>query len=118
MMIVDRRPNPQGKSLPNRQRFLARVKAQVRRAVADSIDRRRVSDVGADEEVKVRVAGTGEPSFRPAGGADGDYVVPGTGTLNRGDRIPKPQGGGGGRGREAAEFRRRRGCLRIHPHPR
>ncbi len=103
MMIVDRRPNPQGKSLPNRQRFLARVKAQVRRAVADSIDRRRVSDVGADEEVKVRVAGTGEPSFRPAGGADGDYVVPGTGTLNRGDRIPKPQGGGGGRGREAAD---------------
>ena len=83
MMIVDRRPNPQGKSLPNRQRFLARVKAQVRRAVADSIDRRRVSDVGADEEVKVRVAGTG--------------------TLDRGDRIPKPQGGGGGRGREAAD---------------
>ena len=103
MMIVDRRPNPQGKSLPNRQRFLARVKAQVRRAVADSIDRRRVSDVGADEEVKVRVAGTGEPAFRPAGGADGDYVLPGTGTLDRGDRIPKPQGGGGGRGREAAD---------------
>ena len=55
MIIVDRRPNPQGKSLPNRQRFLTRVKAQVRRAVADSIDRRRISDVGADEEVKVRV---------------------------------------------------------------
>jgi uncharacterized sporulation protein YeaH/YhbH (DUF444 family) len=103
MMIVDRRPNPQGKSLPNRQRFLVRVKAQVRRAVADSIDRRRISDVGADEEVKVRVAGTSEPAFRGAGGADGDYVLPGTGTLNRGDRIPKPQGGGGGRGREAAD---------------
>ncbi|CAH2598594.1 DUF444 domain-containing protein YeaH [Rhodovastum atsumiense] len=103
MIIVDRRPNPQGKSLPNRQRFLSRVKAQVRRAVADSIDRRRVSDVGAEEEVKVRVAGTSEPHFRIAPGGDGDYVVPGTGTLNRGDRIPKPQGGGGGRGREAAD---------------
>ncbi len=103
MMIVDRRPNPQGKSLPNRQRFLSRVKAQVRRAVADSIDRRRVSDVGTDEEVKVRVAGTGEPSFRQAGGADGDYVLPGTGTLDRGDRIAKPQGGSGGRGREASD---------------
>ena len=96
MIIVDRRPNPQGKSLPNRQRFLSRVKAQVRRAVADSIDKRRVADVGADEEVKVRVAGTSEPSFRQASGADGEYVVPGTGTLNRGDRIPKPQGGSGG----------------------
>jgi hypothetical protein len=103
MMIVDRRPNPQGKSLPNRQRFLTRVKAQVRRAVADSIDRRRISDVGADEEVKVRIAGTGEPAFRQAGGADGEYVVPGTGTLNRGDRIPKPQGGAGGRGRDASD---------------
>ena len=103
MIIVDRRPNPQGKSLPNRQRFLSRVKAQVRRAVADSIDRRRISDVGADEEVKVRVAGTGEPSFRRAGGGDGEYVLPGTGTLNRGDRIPKPPPGGGGRGREAAD---------------
>jgi hypothetical protein len=102
MMIVDRRPNPQGKSLPNRQRFLVRVKAQVRRAVADSIDRRRISDVGADEEVKVRVAGTGEPAFRGAAGADGDYVLPGTGTLNRGDTIPKPQGGGG-RGRDGAD---------------
>jgi uncharacterized sporulation protein YeaH/YhbH (DUF444 family) len=101
-MIVDRRPNPQGKSLPNRQRFLVRVKAQVRRAVADSIDRRRISDVGADEEVKVRVAGTGEPAFRGAAGADGDYVLPGTGTLNRGDTIPKPQGGGG-RGRDGAD---------------
>lgn len=104
MIIVDRRPNPQGKSLPNRQRFLSRVKAQVRRAVADSIDKRRVADVGADEEVKVRVAGTSEPSFRQASGADGEYVVPGTGTLNRGDRIPKPQGGSGsGRGRQAAD---------------
>jgi hypothetical protein len=103
MMIVDRRPNPQGKSLPNRQRFLARVKAQVRRAVADSIDRRRVSDVGTDEEVKVRIAGTSEPAFRQAGGADGEYVLPGTGTLNRGDRIPKPQGAAGGRGREASD---------------
>ena len=104
MIIVDRRPNPQGKSLPNRQRFLSRVKAQVRRAVADSIDRRRVSDVGADEEVKVRVSGTAEPSFRRASGGDGDYVLPGTGTLNRGDRIPKPPpGGGGGRGREGAD---------------
>ena len=90
--------------MPNRTGLgpiLVRVKAQVRRAVADSIDRRRISDVGADEEVKVRVAGTSEPAFRQAGGADGDYVLPGTGTLNRGDHIPKPQGGSGGRGHDA-----------------
>lgn len=103
MIIVDRRPNPQGKSLPNRQRFLSRVKSEVHRAVADSIARRSIADGGADEEVRVRVSGTSEPSFRRAGGGDGDYILPGPGTLNRGDRLPKPKGGGeGGAGGEAS----------------
>ena len=29
MNIVDRRPNPKGKSLPNRQRFLERAKHEI-----------------------------------------------------------------------------------------
>ena len=98
MMIVDRRPNPQGKSLPNRQRFLNRAREEVRKAVAESIDRRRVSDGNADEEVKVRVKGTVEPNFRRAGGGDQDHILPGDGTFNRGDRLPKPEGAGGGSG--------------------
>lgn len=102
MIIVDRRLNPQGKSLPNRQRFLERVKAEVRRAVADSIDRRRVSDAGTDEEVRVRVSGTSEPSFRRARGGDADHVLPGPGTLNRGDRLPRPEGGEGSGGSKAS----------------
>ncbi len=114
MIIVDRRPNPQGKSLPNRQRFLERVKAEVRRAVADSIAQRRVSDAGADEEVRVRVSGTSEPSFRRAPGGDAEHILPGPGTLNRGDRLPRPEGGEGsggggkasasGEGEDAFEF--------------
>ena len=96
MMIVDRRPNPQGKSLPNRQRFLNRAREEVRKAVAESIDRRRLGDGKGDEELKVRVKGTVEPSFRQAGGGDQDHVLPGTGGFNRGDRLPKPEGGEGG----------------------
>lgn len=98
MMIVDRRPNPQGKSLPNRQRFLNRAREEVRKAVAESIDRRRVADGNADEQVRVKVKGTVEPHFRQAGGGDSDHVLPGDGSFNRGDRLPKPEGGGEGRG--------------------
>lgn len=98
MRIIDRRPNPQGKSLPNRQRFLARARAQVRQAVADSVAERRVADVGSSERVRIRIDGTAEPDFRRAPGGDHDHVLPGTGTINRGDRIPKPQSGGGGGG--------------------
>ena len=98
MVIVDRRANPQGKSLANRQRFLERVRGDVKRAVADTIARRRVADVDVEEEVRVRVDGTEEPGFATTSEGDHDYVLPGTGTLNRGDHIRKPQGGGDGRG--------------------
>lgn len=113
MMIVDRRPNPQGKSLPNRQRFLNRAREEVRKAVAESIDRRRVADGKSDEEVKVRVKGTVEPSFRRAAGGDQDHVLPGNGSFNRGDRLRKPEGaegggngdqGGSGEGEDGFEF--------------
>jgi uncharacterized sporulation protein YeaH/YhbH (DUF444 family) len=102
MVIVDRRANPQGKSLANRQRFLERVRGDVKRAVADTIARRRIADVDAEEEVRVRVDGIEEPSFTTTPEGDHDYVLPGPGTLNRGDRIRKPQAGAGrGNGRRA-----------------
>jgi uncharacterized sporulation protein YeaH/YhbH (DUF444 family) len=74
----------------------------VKRAVADTIARRRIADVDTDEEVRVRVDGIEEPSFAVTPEGEHDYVLPGPGTLNRGDRIRKPQGGGGrGSGRRA-----------------
>ena len=45
MNIIDRRLNPKGKSLPNRQRLLRRLKAQVRKAVSQSIAGRRVAEI-------------------------------------------------------------------------
>jgi len=101
MVIVDRRANPQGKSLPNRERFLERVKDNIRRAVADTVARRRVADVDSGEEVKVRVDGTEEPGFAVLPDGEHDYVLPGPGTLGRGDRIRKPQRGGEAAGRKA-----------------
>ena len=96
MVIVDRRANPQGKSLANRQRFLERVREDVKRAVSDTVARRRIAEVDSDDEIRVRVDGTEEPSFGTTGEGEHDYVLPGPGTLNRGDKLAKPQGGGGG----------------------
>ena len=45
MHIVDRRLNPGGKSLANRQRFLRRAKALVRRAVRDGARERHIKDI-------------------------------------------------------------------------
>ena len=41
MNIVDRRPNPKGKSLSNRQRFLGRARAEVKSAVQEALRKRK-----------------------------------------------------------------------------
>ena len=46
MQILDRHRNPRGRSLPNRQRFLRRAKAQVQEAVRDASAKRDIR--GAD----------------------------------------------------------------------
>ena len=54
MNIVDRRPNPKGKSLSNRQRFLARARVEVKSAVQEALRKRKVADVGHGEKVAIR----------------------------------------------------------------
>jgi len=49
MHIVDRRLNPGGKSLENRQRFLRRAKVQVQRAVRDAVRDRGIRDIDAGD---------------------------------------------------------------------
>jgi uncharacterized sporulation protein YeaH/YhbH (DUF444 family) len=99
MNIVDRRPNPKGKSLSNRQRFIARAKAELKGAVQDALRKRKVSDVGSGEKVTIPTKGIGEPSFRHSRRTGhSDYVVPGNKEYVVGDEIPRPNGGGGGSG--------------------
>lgn len=103
MNIVDRRPNPKGKSLSNRQRFIARAKAELKAAVHDSLRRRKVSDVGSGEKVAIPTRGIGEPNFRHnRRTGKSDYVVPGNKQYVTGDEIPRPEGGAGGGGSEGS----------------
>jgi uncharacterized protein len=100
MNIIDRRPNPKGKSLTNRQRFIDRARGEVREALADALKRRKLGDVGGGEKIAIPTRGITEPVFRPASrGGKREYVAPGNKKFVAGDRIERPQGGqGGGRG--------------------
>ena len=64
MHIVDRRLNPGGKSLANRQRFLRRAKALVQRAVRDSTKERDIKGLDQGGEISIPIDGVREPTLR------------------------------------------------------
>jgi uncharacterized sporulation protein YeaH/YhbH (DUF444 family) len=101
MYIVDRRLNPSGKSLENRQRFLRRAKALVQGAVKKASQGRDIKDVMEGGEVEIPLDGMNEPRLRREGGTR-DMVLPGNKKFSEGDMLPRPDGGGGGRGRRGA----------------
>lgn len=99
MNIIDRRPNPKGKSHTNRQRFIRVAKETIREAVKRSIKDRALGDVDTKEVVDIPMKRINEPRFRhSAQGGVRDYVLPGNKEYVAGDALPKPQGGGGGSG--------------------
>jgi uncharacterized protein len=103
MNIVDRRPNPKGKSLSNRQRFLARARVEIKTAVQEALRKRKVADVGQGERVAIPTRGITEPVLhhnRRTGRTE--HVVPGNREYLRGDEIPRPQGGEGRAGSQAS----------------
>jgi len=102
MQILDRRLNPRGKSLPNRQRFLRRAKALVQEAVRDTSAKRDIRDADAGGEVSIPLHGIREPSFHYGTGGIRDHVLPGNKEYREGDEIPRPPGSAGGGGSEGS----------------
>jgi uncharacterized sporulation protein YeaH/YhbH (DUF444 family) len=92
--VIDRRLNPGGKSLENRQRFLRRAKAQVQSAVKKSSQDRDIKDVLEGGEVSIVLDGMDEPRFRREGGTR-DMVLPGNKKFVEGDILPRSGEGGG-----------------------
>src|SRR5919205_3292782 len=96
MHIIDRRLNPGGKSLANRQRFLKRARALIRQAVRDSSAQRDIKDLEQGGEITIPSDGLREPSLHHAPGKGlRDHLLPGNKDYVAGDRIPRPSGGGG-----------------------
>jgi uncharacterized sporulation protein YeaH/YhbH (DUF444 family) len=103
--FVDRRLNPKGKSLGNRQRFLRRARVQIREAVQKSLKDAAVADIGKERKIKISAKGTKEPRFRldPRASGEHDFVLPGNKEFMPGDSIDKPKSGAGQSGKEAAD---------------
>src|SRR5215470_9129443 len=90
--FIDRRLNPKGKSLGNRQRFLRRARAQIREAVQKSLKDSAVADIDKQRKVKISTKGTREPRLRldHRTGGDHDFVLPGNKEFVPGQKINKP----------------------------
>jgi hypothetical protein len=103
MNVIDRRLNPGGKSLPNRQRFIRLAKETIKEAVVRSIRERALGDVGGKEVVSIPMKRIAEPRLRHAAqGGDRDQVFPGNKEFIQGDTLPKPKSGAGEKGSEGA----------------
>lgn len=104
MNIVDRRLNPQGKSLSNRQRFIRRAKKELTEAVRKASGQRKIADLGDQERVWIKADRLKEPQIRHSGEqGERDYVLPGNKQYEEGDKIKRPQSQSGGRGSEGAD---------------
>ena len=104
MDIIDRRSNPHGKNLENRQRVLARARGAIARAARAAIDNGTLRETGrgsdgAGESVTIPADVLHEPSFHTVfSGGERHIVLSGNKEFSTGDRLAKPKGGQGGGG--------------------
>ena len=99
MNIIDRRLNPGGKSLANRQRFLRRAKTLVQQAVRTNTKSRSIKDFDKGGEVTIPAESLREPRLqRSATGGTRERLLPGNKKFVQGDTIAKRRSGGGGGG--------------------
>jgi uncharacterized protein len=101
--IIDRRLNPKGKSIGNRQRFIRRARAEIAKVVQEASSRRNVADIAQGDRVVIPSHGLKEPLFRKShGGGTRSHVLPGNKEFVPGDKLPRPPSGGGRSGREGS----------------
>jgi uncharacterized sporulation protein YeaH/YhbH (DUF444 family) len=102
--FIDRRLNPRDKSLGNRMRFLKRTRARIKEAVDKAVRERTIGEASKGGSVSIPTDGITEPMFHESDqGGDRSRVLPGNKEFVTGDRIDKPKGGGGGRGKQGAK---------------
>ena len=102
--IIDRRKNPKGKSISNRQRFIRRAKKHLSERIHKNVVNRSITDKG-EESISIPTDGIQEPSFNhDSATGDYDFVLPGNKEFIKGDTIGKPpKGAGGGGGGDASD---------------
>lgn len=102
--IVDRRRNGRHKSAVNRQRFVARYKQQIKKAVDAAINKRSITDIESGEKIVIPAKDIREPFIHYGPGGKRERVYPGNHEYLRGDKIPRQnQGQGQGSGQQASD---------------
>ena len=99
--VIDRRLNGKNKSTVNRQRFLSRYRGHIKKAVEEAVGRRSITDMEHGEQITIPGRDIDEPILHHGRGGRQTSVHPGNKEFVAGERIPRPQeggGGGGGRG--------------------
>lgn len=95
--IIDRRKNGNGKSIPNRRRFLKRYSKNVKKTIKDQIRDGKINDIvnGSDATVNIPVKDVKEPRIHHGTGGINRHVLPHNKEFIEGDRIPRPPSGEG-----------------------
>ncbi|MHB1077462.1 YeaH/YhbH family protein [Thiobacillus sp.] len=93
--LVDRRLSGKNRSAVNRQRFLRRFKAQIRKAASEVVSGRKVTDLERGEKISIPSRDLSEPIFHHGPGGRRNVVLPGNRDFVTGDRVDRPEGGGG-----------------------
>ncbi|MFO1351607.1 MAG: YeaH/YhbH family protein [Gammaproteobacteria bacterium] len=101
--LIDRRLDGKNKSTVNRARFIRRFKAQIKKAVADAMVGRSITDMDSGEKINIPARDLNEPVFGHGPGGKREIIHPGNKEFITGDRVPRPRGGGtGGAGGQAS----------------
>lgn len=102
--FVDRRQNPKGKSLGNRQRFLRRARHHIKDMVDRSIKDRSMGDLEGGEQVTIPTKGIDEPRLvHSNAGGKRERIFPGNKDFVVGDSFPRPKQGGKGQGKQGSD---------------
>jgi len=103
MQIIDRRLNQKNKSTVNRQRFIRRFRSQIKKAIADRIIKRGITDVDKSESISIPSKDIHEPTFRHGTSGKRNRVFPGNKDFVVGDKIPRPTRQGGKADKRASD---------------
>ncbi|MEY4589639.1 MAG: hypothetical protein RL497_1715 [Pseudomonadota bacterium] len=93
--VVDRRLNAKNKSTVNRQRFLDRYRDHIKKAVQQAVDKRSIKDIESGEQISIPSRDISEPNFHHGQGGIRNRVLPGNKDFITGDKIQRPESGGG-----------------------
>jgi uncharacterized sporulation protein YeaH/YhbH (DUF444 family) len=96
--IIDRRLNGKNKSAVNRDRFLRRYRAHIKKAVTEAVGKRSITDMDRGQSISIPSKDLDEPVFHSGKGGLREAVNPGNKEFISGDQLPRPPGGQGGGG--------------------